>query len=353
MVAWLLARSENDLESLEPSLDVARATIHARLATLVCEGIELAHLDPLPRRSIPPRGARAYGVPARKLIQLESFVPRLVPATFVDWCAGKGHLGRTIARLWSRAGTAFEIDPVLVRAGEALAARERADLAFRNVDVLGPLDHADVAGRSIVALHACGHLGDRALQVATAAGASGIAWAPCCFHRGRTGFEPWSVAGRVLGSLTKEDLRLPTTDETVTTPRVRWQRRTAMAYRLGLDSLRAEATGQTAYVAFKSVPDPWLRDGFEGFCRRMASRFAIPLPSAPDWERAERIGRERTARARRLGLVRAAFRRPLEVWLDLDRAAWLEEQGLEVEIGTFCERTVTPRNVLVNAVGRG
>jgi len=350
LVAWLLARSENDLESLEPSLEVARETIHPRLAALVRDGTTLAQLDPLPVRSSSPSVARAYGVPARKWIQLQSFVPRLVPATFVDWCAGKGHLGRTIASLWSCAGTALEIDPVLVRAGEALAARERASLDFRSVDVLDPaLDTSIVRDRTLVALHACGDLGDRALQVATSASARGFAWAPCCFHRGREGFTPWSVEGQVLGQLTKEELRLPTTDETVTSPRSRWQRRTAMAYRLGLDELRAQATGQHAYVSVASVPHSWLSDGFETFCRRMAQQFSVPLPTAPDWDGAERIGRERTARARRLGLVRAAFRRPLEVWLALDRAVWLADQGLEVAVGTFCERPVTPRNVLVSA----
>jgi hypothetical protein len=350
LVAWLLARSENDLESLEPSLDVARETIHPRLRALVRDGMTLAHLDPLPARSSSPSVARADGVPARKWIQLQSFVPRLVPATFVDWCAGKGHLGRTIASLWSRAGTALEIDPALVRAGTALAARERCSLDFRSVDVLDPaLDTSIVCGRTLVALHACGDLGDRALQVATAASATGVAWAPCCFHRGREGFAPWSTEGQVLGPLTRDELRLPTTDETVTSPRTRWQRRTAMAFRLGLDELRGEATGQRAYTSLPSAPSAWLGDGFENFCKRMARQFAVPLPPSPDWDGAERVGRERSARARRLGLVRAAFRRPLEVWLALDRAVWLADHGLDVEVGTFCERAVTPRNVLVSA----
>jgi hypothetical protein len=354
LVAWLLARSENDLETLEPCLDVARTTIHPRLASLVREGMQLAQLDPLPRRaSAAPSGARAYGVPARKWIQLQSFVPRLAPASFVDWCAGKGHLGRTVARQWARSGVALEIDPALVRAGEALAARERADLTFRTTDVRDPIDASLVTGRSIVALHACGHLGDRALDVATTARASDVAWAPCCFHRGRDRFEPWSTEGKALDGLTGDELRLPTTDEMVASPHGRWQRRTAMAFRLGFDHLRAIATGNESYVSFQSVPNSWLGDGFEAFCRRMAERFAVALPKAPDWDAAERIGRDRTARARRLGLVRAAFRRPLEVWLDLDRAVWLTEQGLDVQVGTFCERSVTPRNILVSAVARG
>jgi hypothetical protein len=352
LVAWLLDRSDDELEALEPSLDTSRARIHAQLSALVRDGSALAHLDPLPLRSNSPRGARAYGVPARKWIQLQSFVPRLAPNRFVDWCAGKGHVGRTIARLWSTSGTALEIDPALVRAGEALAAREHADVTFHALDVLDAIDDAWIAGRSVVALHACGDLGDRALRVATAAGAAAVAWAPCCFHRRRERFEPWSAEGAVLGPLDKAELRLPTTDETVTSPRIRWQRRTAMAFRLGLDHLRAEATGSAPYQSLPSVPDSWLTDGFEPFCRRMAQRFAVALPSAPDWDRAERIGRERVGRARRLGLVRAAFRRPLEVWMDLDRAVWLLDQGLDVDVGTFCERPVTPRNVLVSGAAR-
>jgi hypothetical protein len=98
------------------------------------------------------------------------------------------------------------------------------------------------------------------------------------------------------------------------------------------------------------VPDPWLADGFENFCRLVSRAHGVALPSKVAWDDAERIGRERMARVRRLGLVRAAFRRPLEVWLDLDRASWLGEQGFHVEVGTFCDRPTTPRNVLVRTV---
>jgi hypothetical protein len=52
---------------------------------------------------------------------------------------------------------------------------------------------------------------------------------------------------------------------------------------------------------------------------------------------------------RRFELVRHAFRRPLELWLVLDIALGLEERGFEVQIGRFCARTLTPRNLLVVA----
>ncbi len=34
-------------------------------------------------------------------------------------------------------------------------------------------------------------------------------------------------------------------------------------------------------------------------------------------------------------LVRHLFRRPLELWLVLDRALFLQEQGYRVEVGSF------------------
>ncbi len=49
-------------------------------------------------------------------------------------------------------------------------------------------------------------------------------------------------------------------------------------------------------------------------------------------------------------LVRHLFRRPLEIWLALDRALFLEEQGYEVELGAFCDKPMTPRNLLIRAV---
>jgi len=51
----------------------------------------------------------------------------------------------------------------------------------------------------------------------------------------------------------------------------------------------------------------------------------------------------------RLSIVRHAFRRPLEVWLALDLAVRLENDGYAVDLGRFCERPLTPRNLLISA----
>ena len=50
---------------------------------------------------------------------------------------------------------------------------------------------------------------------------------------------------------------------------------------------------------------------------------------------------------RNLELLRSLFRRPLEIWLLLDRALYLEEQSYRVQLGEFCDSSLTPRNILL------
>lgn len=52
---------------------------------------------------------------------------------------------------------------------------------------------------------------------------------------------------------------------------------------------------------------------------------------------------------RNLELVRGLFRRPLELWLVLDRALYLSENGYDVQVGEFCDTHLTPRNLMLLA----
>jgi len=63
----------------------------------------------------------------------------------------------------------------------------------------------------------------------------------------------------------------------------------------------------------------------------------------------EAHGWQRLAEVRNLELVRGLFRRPLELWLVLDRALFLSEPRYRVEVGSFCDPALTPRNLMVLA----
>jgi len=76
----------------------------------------------------------------------------------------------------------------------------------------------------------------------------------------------------------------------------------------------------------------------------------VELPAGLDCAPFLVRGEARYAAVARMELVRHLFRRPLELWLTLDRALFLREQGYQVEVGEFCTKRLTPRNLLIRAV---
>ncbi|MFW6346712.1 MAG: methyltransferase, partial [Halomonas sp.] len=295
-------------------------------------------------------------VGGRKWQQIEAFLPRLrlapgqVP---VEWCAGKGHLARSLARWHDVAVTALEWQPALCEQGRALAARQGAAvrMAVQNVmdedagNWLSPQTH-------VAALHACGDLHRRLLALAAAAG-SAVTLVPCCYQRTVDAtYRPLSRRGRVLAesyglTFSRDDLALAV-QETVTAPRhVQRSRERLGAWRLGFDRLQRELRGVDEYLPVPSLAYGRMPATFAGFCRWAADQKDLALPAGLDWAALEAEGWRRQAEVARLELARHLFRRPLEVWLALDRLCLLEEAGFTAELGTFCDRELTPRNLMI------
>ena len=55
----------------------------------------------------------------------------------------------------------------------------------------------------------------------------------------------------------------------------------------------------------------------------------------------------------RLELVRSLFSPGLELWLVLDLALFLEENGYDCSLAQICPMSLTPRNILIEARRRG
>jgi hypothetical protein len=302
----------------------------------------------------------AMYVPGRKWAQIHGFAGAarvaLGPGVdrIVDWCAGKGHLGRLLGAATGLPVTLVELDPRLADDALDLAAKAGCDVTFHAADALTAAAWAELApGRAVVALHACGGLTNAAIEQAVRRDVPELVLAPCCYHKAHgahRGLAPMSVAGARSGfALTHSALRLATADEVVAPGRHRRARRRENAWRLGLDLLLREATGEDVYTPLGTLPREALHLPFEAFCRATAARLGLPLPARFDPAAAEHAGWERARRARGWGLVRSLYRRPLELWLVLDRALYLAEAGRSVSVEAFCERTVTPRNLLIRS----
>jgi len=122
-----------------------------------------------------------------------------------------------------------------------------------------------------------------------------------------------------------------------------------MARRLAFDLLQRELRGIDDYLPVPSLPPAWLDKPFAAWCRELAGLKGLTAPGERDWTALEAAGWQRLAEVRNLELLRGLFRRPLELWLLLDRALYLQEQGYRVRLGSFCDYHLTPRNILLLA----
>lgn len=353
LAAALDALDEHTVERFAADPDLCITWLTSHLPALV--GLaELCRIPALPAREL--IAAEAHfddGIPGRKRAQIEAFTRHIPPVTtpVLEWCAGKAHLGRRVAHADRVQVTSLEINASLCADAAMLAARRGTNQRILCADALDETSRTHVRGRAVLALHACGELHRTLVRSATHDGAEAYRIAPCCYHLGTDGhYRPLSQDAHL--PLDTSALRLAVT-ETVTAPRhdrVRLGR--DQAWKLGFIALRNALEGDTPRP-FRPVPASWHSDGFEGFCRRLATREQVVLPADVSWSDWEAVGWARRDRMRRLELVRHAFRRPLELWLVLDLALGLHERGFDVQVGRFCERALTPRNLLVLADRRG
>lgn len=313
-----------------------------------------ARVPPLPARDLAACDARFDdGIPGRKRAQVEAFARHMPACTSpaLEWCAGKGHLGRRVALADGVRVTSLEIDPTLCADAVHGAARSGANQHVVCADALDEGSRVHVRDHSVLALHACGELHRSLVRNAERDGAQAYRIAPCCYHLGTDGpYRPFNRDARLM--LDPSSLRVAVT-EVVTAPRHDRQRLARdQAWKLGFIALRNALEGE-AQRPFRPVPATWCAEGFEAFCRRLAAREKLSLPRHVSWPDWESKGWARRAQVRRFELVRHAFRRPLELWLVLDLALGLEERGFAVQVGRFCERSLTPRNLLVLADRHG
>ncbi|TBN44218.1 methyltransferase [Pseudomonas sp. BGI-2] len=354
LAIWLRGRSLEEAESSHNQPGLLDAP--EPFASLAALSFELSSVGELPVHALEAAGHRLnVDVPGRKWQQIEAFASCLSfaspPKHWLDWCSGKGHLGRRLLQHGQQL-MCLEYDPALVASGQALSQRHHMHALYVEQDVLAP-DAASLlnADHTPVALHACGDLHVRLMQLASAAGCEQLAIAPCCYNRtSLPAYQPLSSDGmRSDLQLSLDDLSLPMSETVTAGARVRRQRDTSMARRLGFDLLQRQLRGVDDYLPTPSLPSAWLDKSFADYCHHLAALKELSTIGPQDWSALEAASWQRLAEVRNLELLRGLFRRPLELWLVLDRALFLADQGYSVRLGTFCETPLTPRNLLLLA----
>src|SRR5471032_3186648 len=351
---WLRQRSLAEAESSHNQPHNLPAP--APFPELAIQSLNLSAVDNLPSSALPAAHHRLnVDVPGRKWQQIEAFGAALqfskTPRHWLDWCAGKGHLGRRLLQPGQHL-TCLEYDPALIASGQQLSEHHRLPAQHLQQDVLAPDAAARLsAEHTPVALHACGDLHVRLMQLASHAGCRQLAIAPCCYNRiSAADYQPLSAAAQASTlHLSLDDLALPLSETVTAGARVRRQRDTSMARRLAFDLLQRRLRQTDDYLPTPSLPSAWLDKPFADYCRDLAALKELSTVGEQNWAQLEAAGWQRLAQVRNLELLRGLFRRPLELWLVLDRALFLEEQSYAVRLGLFCESPLTPRNLMLLA----
>ncbi len=343
---WALDEDQAALVAcLQPHLPVAE-----RLAVLTC-------MPSLERPCPPVPEPLARFIPGRKLAQLCQFASAMpaVRGPLLEWCAGKGHLGRLLGFTSGQPVVSLEWQAQLCEEGRALAARTGVAMTFVNADAFAPESEALCSEEQhAVALHACGELHMRLMVAASRRRTRAITLSPCCYHliRGEQ-YQPMSVFARQTRLLLQpQDLRMAVQETVTAGQRVRRLRNIELSWRLGFDLLQRELRGVDEYLPLPNVQKCLLSGSFAEFVQwavQIKGLDARTLPSATALETFARAGEARLPIVARIELVRHLFRRPLELWLVLDRALYLEEQGYRVTVGEFCGKALTPRNFMLHA----
>ncbi|WP_434154167.1 methyltransferase [Pseudomonas sp. JZ134] len=351
--SWLRSRSLEEAEATHTHPHALKAP--SPFPAWAEEARQLCMIGELPRQYSEAPNRLSVDVPGRKWQQVEAFAHHALfnspPSHWLDWCSGKGHLGRRLG-VHGAAFDCLEYDPSLVETGQRISKRLGLSAHHYEQDVMADsVTERLKAFHTPVALHACGDLHVRLMQVASQTGCPALALAPCCYNRiSADEYRPLSANARQSALLlSKEDLGLPLCETVTAGARVRRQRDLSMARRLGFDLLQREIRGADEYLPTPPLATHWLQCTFRDYCLELATLKGLPPIPERNWEALEAAGWKRLAAVRNLELVRGLFRRPLELWLLLDRALFLEEQGYGVRLGSFCDPSLTPRNLMLLA----
>lgn len=353
LCAWLTALDDQQLDDLSQNL----TTLTTALLPWIEDAEQLAQLVNIP--SLPqanknlPKGLDS-GIPGRKWQQITAFnavLPQL-GLPWLEWCAGKGHLGRVLSVSHQQPVISLEWQQQLCLDGDKAAKQLGLAIKFVQADAFNQAcDKHIIQHQHAVALHACGDLHVSLLQRVAAKKGAAVSISPCCYHLIREQYyQPMSEVAKISElRLSKHDLRLPLQETVTAGNRVRKLRFVEVSFRLGFDLLQRELSGSNEYLSVPNVQKALLNDGFEAFCRWAAKRRNVTLTDDIDFDYWQQLGEKRFAITERMELVRQLFRRPLEIWLALDRVCFMEEQGYQVKLGTFCDKPITPRNLLIHA----
>ena len=270
----------------------------------------------------------------------------------VDVGAGRGQLTTRAAAALSVPTLGLERDPQRVAVATALAGD--LPVRFLTTDVLSPTDNPMLClpanpKRLLMALHGCGDLGDALIAAAVATRAS-VLLIGCCPQkiRGqqRTALSPGGPAfPREILGLANVLARTEGIEVELRHALATKEARLALRYLLA-----ARGTSVPAGEEMRGVNRRKANAGFAVFAQAVCSVRGLAAPTPSEIAAAAKQAHTHYVAQRRLSLPRSMLGRPLEIFLALDRARYLEDHGYDVHVVELFPVATSPRNLAVVGV---
>jgi hypothetical protein len=350
----LMSLSEGDVEQLDSDQGALNTFLSHMISCLV-DAEKLINLIAKQSKSHKFPFWLTNGIKGNKVAQLESFVTQTsnTQLPLLEWCAGKGHLGRLYSFANKVPVQSVEIQAPLVAQGQVLAERFQLDIQLDELDVLTDkaVDYLK-QDQHAVALHACGGLHQALIKHGVTKQTKQLSISPCCYHLFQPSdcYEAMSEAAKSSSlRLTSSDLKLALQETVTSGKRITRLREIETHWRLAFDCLLDDVTDKQGYLSVPSAKKALFSGEFKDFCLWAADKKGIQLPVEIDYDHYLTLGKKRRQITQRIELVRHGFRRLIELWLVLDRVLYLEQYGYDVSISEFCQKNITPRNILIEA----
>jgi len=293
------------------------------------------------------------GIKGRKWSQISAFAGQVNDQhPIVEWCAGKGHLGRLISWQNNLDVTSIEWQKKLCDLGQAEATKMQVQQKFKQADVLkGEADNCIEKNCHAVALHACGDLHLRLIKLAKQRKPAQLTISPCCYHlTEQSVYLPCSLQGKVSPlRITKQLLKLAVSKQVTTGKRQSRLSEKEVLWRLAFDELQKCSLATEDYCPLPSFPKALLSGEFSEFVAWAMDKKSLAFNLPKQLQAFLDLAQKRLNKVRRMELISQFFVRPLELWLVYDRVLALQESGYKVKLSSFCDEQVTPRNLLIQA----
>lgn len=351
--SYLLSLSDEQVEQYSSDIDLLANSVSAVFPPAK-QLVQLSKIRALGKTEVIPIDLRFFktGIKQRKWDQIQAF-ESCIPwsqQSLTEWCSGKGYLAQLYALRHRQPVNCVEHNPSICNSGKEHAKKFSINARFHQKDVLKDnTDDLFEQPTSFVALHACGQLHLNLIEQVIKHSIKRLALSPCCYHLLPTDYySPLSTpAQQTELILTKEEMRLALQEHVTGTNAELSKHRQLQHYRLAFDEFCKATRNTQDYTPTPALAQSWSKTPVDQLMKHLAGLKQLEIPASTDWQPWLDKGQVRYQNYRRYSLPRYLFRRLIELWLVLDRAIALQENGYEVDLGEFCEKSMTPRNLMI------